>query len=1129
MPHPHRQSSLVLHDSVFDPLDVDALFQIYGPASDEAQPTPLSLLPRPHARARTQSLDRPACSSTKFDTSSRVPVALPQAPTPLSIPPTDPDFYYEKNPLIQELEQFALSYSYVSSPSSVAPTSTLPKGAAKPATIGGASTAEHKNVVTGNARRVDTSSSSTQGDHGPASFILPQSLLEIYSEMSISSSLEGSRRMSLIDLILHGLLDPSPESISLYRDASLLANKINPSVNGRGNVTLNELLALGVLSGEETGVAHRMPRAWIGGIADIDIENATSECFQFHSLDNGSATIDIERSSSVANSPERPITTSIFATPLLSAVSLHSQTVAVSLREQGGSQPDTLHRDVVDLQHHSENGYKRSVDELVVPGGENSGEPNGVKLSAPKINRAHTTIPVSHISHNTLTSTPSSSELSSQYHSGALKPTHSFIPPGAALPINPHLPNAYSTFPRHSVMFMKPASFAAPYLEQSTGASIEPGAESHTDSIDSFLETDNDVEEVTDMNNEESEHMSGSSISSNPNLDGAVPLPSLSSPLLGSAHSSISGTIATSYIFSDEAEILPSQNHPTVTILAVSHSDETSAIIDPPLPATSLLLDPEQSMVISDVTDMLISDSIPQDSPNTSIASQSGIVQGLDLTHAMDTVNLPSRSRYSVHSDCSASPDATALVVDRRRDSKLWIQRSPKSSGLMATLESPRRGYFGGIAAPEERRHSQVSLLEDNIPTASVGDSPSTKGKFSSLPHIRIRRRSTVPKERPSTTHDEEGDGGGSEKKTKRLSRAISWMVTDIDDGPSQKLDVDDMVLEGDQRSKTGSPMKSFFTNLAASASSTSLLSFSDRGRRLSTSDISVQSGFANVDARASRVNPTLDTYPAPSPSAPALVVTPTHSPILSILSLPLNNLSNHSETPPRPALIISDSISSSACSTTSIFPSSVNAGIQQRLLASSSTNLARRHSNGAAPVGPRPSKRGGSLRTTSVVSSNSTKSTPSQSLRSESSSRPLPIPSPLPMSQSELVSTSVSSSGIKEDDAENLITPFPAPVPTDSSNKDSDRRSSTISRPQSRSGPSPSFSPLRKLAIDEVPLRTGIPRIAVAVSKASRPSSVAGVGNIGATNHSSKSKWKFWGNGGGRPVSMTVDLTREI
>ncbi|KAJ3782513.1 hypothetical protein GGU10DRAFT_363599 [Lentinula aff. detonsa] len=245
-----------------------------------------------------------------------------------------------------------------------------------------------------------------------------------------------------------------------------------------------------------------MPRAWIGGIADIDIENATSECFQFHSLDNGSATIDIERSSSVANSPERPITTSIFATPLLSAVSLHSQTVAVSLREQGGSQPDTLHRDVVDLQHHSENGYKRSVDELVDPGGENSGEPNGVKLSAPKINRAHTTIPVSHISHNTLTSTPSSSELSSQYHSGTLKPTHSFIPPGAALPINPHLPNAYSTFPRHSVMFMKPASFAAPYLEQSTGASIEPGAESHTDSIDSFLETDNDVEEVTDMNKE---------------------------------------------------------------------------------------------------------------------------------------------------------------------------------------------------------------------------------------------------------------------------------------------------------------------------------------------------------------------------------------------------------------------------------------------------------------------------------------------------------------------------------------------------------------------------------------------------------------------------------------------------
>ncbi|KAJ3998757.1 hypothetical protein F5050DRAFT_1158780 [Lentinula boryana] len=684
-------------------------------------------------------------------------------------------------------------------------------------------------------------------------------------------------------------------------------------------------------------------------------------------------------------------------------------------------------------------------------------------------------------------------------------------------------------------MFMKPASFAAPCLEQSTGASIESGVESHTDSTDSSLETDNDVEEVTDMNNEESEHMSGSSLSSNPNLDGAVPLPSLSSPLLGSAHSGISGTIATSYIFSDEAEILPSQNYPTVTILAVSHSDETSAIIDPPPPTASLLLDPdpEQSMVISDVTDMLISNSIPLDSPNTSIASQSGIIQGLDLTHAMDTVNQPSRSRYSVHSDCSASPDAISLVVDRKRDSKLWLQRSPKSSGLMTALESPRRGYFSGIAAPEERRHSQVSLLEDNIPTASVSESPSTKGKFSSLPHIRIRRRSTVPKERPSTMHSEEGDAGGSEKKTKRLSRAISWMVTDIDDGPSQKLDMDDMVLEGDQRSKSGSPMKSFFTNLAASASSTSLLSFSDRGRRLSTSDISVQSGFANVDARASRVNSTLDTYPAPSPSAPALVVTPTHSPILSILSLPLNNLSNHSETPLRPALIISDSISSSACSTTSIFPPSVNAGIQQRLLASSSTNLARRHSNGAAPVGPRPSKRGGSLRTTSVVSSNSTKSTPSQSLRSESSRRPLPIPSPLPMSQSEsqseLVSTSVSSSGIKEDEAENLITPFPAPLPTDSSNKDSESRSSTISRPQSRSGPSTSFSPLRKLAIDEVPLRAGIPRIAVAVSKASRPNSVAGVGNIGATNHSSKSKWKFWGNGGGRPVSMTVDLTREI
>ncbi|KAJ4489922.1 hypothetical protein J3R30DRAFT_8053 [Lentinula aciculospora] len=1085
MPHPYRQSSLVFRDSIFQPLDVDVLFQICTPEIVEPpaeRSTPVSLLPRPHARARTQSLDSPTPSPSKSDVSSCVPVIVSPRTATLSLPtlsPTDADYYYEKNDLLQEMEQFLLSYSYASLSSPVNSILALPKGAAKPVTIGGAGPVETKGPISNSSTSANPSNPPVQDAHAPASFLLPQGLLQLLFRINPSSFLDD-QRMSMVDLILHGLLDPTTESLAVYRDAMFLANKLNPSVDEKRSVTLNELLALGALSGEEAGVAHGMPKAWIGGIADIEIENAIPECFHFAS-DSGSTTIEGLPAEAVvtgSHSPEPPITTSIFSkSPMLSAVSLHSQTVARSLREQGGSQ--------LDLE----------------------------------------TVPTK----ASLTRIATSPELSSLQHLGSLRLTHNFIPPGAALPISPHLPNVYSAFPRHSVMIMTPPNLANPPCPQhNSSASIESGPQSVVDSItndESSLEADNQIMELSDTDTVHdgiSEHSSCTSLSSDPNLNGAIPLPSLSSPLLGSPHSSISGTVATSHIFSDEPEILVSQLEPKVTIHAVSVSDSTSAIIDSPQPTVGLLLGYEPSVSISG--DTSISSTSPE-SPSTPTEPHR-----VELPEDSTPV-----SRYGVHGNSSTSPAGTTSSIDGRRDSKLWIQRSPKSSGQATPPpESPHRGYFSGITPVEERRNSRASLLGEsilNIPGDNVDDSPNSKGKLLSLSHMRIRRHSTITKKRPSSMYDDDGNGDGDDKfknKTKRLSRAISWMVTDTDSGPSYKLDMDDVDIEEGQRfggsSKTNSPVKSFFANLAASASSTSLLNLSDKGRRLSTSSSSIKSGIISSAGSGSTSIP--NTHSSSPSSAPIVIVTPTSSPLLSILSLPLHNLSNRPETPPGRALIISESTPSSTCST--IAASSVSASLQQRLLASSGTNLARRHTNGAAPVGPRAPKRGGSLRMTCAISLNDTESTQSQLLTSPSSSRPLPSPASVPLIQSgESVSTDLGP-GIVEEEADNHITPFPTPLPMNSSKQDCESGSEFNSRPQSRGGTPTAFSPLRKLAIDEVPSRTKIPRASVLVGKTSRPNSIASTSNVGTPTGSSKSKWKFWGIGG-RPVSVTVDLTREI
>ncbi|KAJ3853836.1 hypothetical protein EV368DRAFT_81189 [Lentinula lateritia] len=1174
MPHPHRQRSLILRDSIFNPLDIEALFERFDSGSDGTlteRPTPISLLPRPHARARTQSLDGPTRFSTKSDASSRVSDINSPITTALPMPPlspTDPDSYYEKNNLVQDLEQFLLSYSYAESSSSVVSLPALPKGAAKPAIISGGPVGSKSPISVNN---MDASNLLSRVDQTPMSFLLPQGLLEI-SFKTTSSSFPDDLMLSFIDLILHGLLDPTSESLALYRDAMFVAKKMSPPglrASGRGGVTLNELLALSALSGEEAGVAHRMPRAWVGGIADIDIENAVPEISHFNSgvPDSGSTTttegLPSRGAMAGSNSREPPTTPPIFSMPLLSAVSLHSQTVARSLRERGGSEPSSPHLDGVHLQNKIEDGRKQSVNEPVDPR-EDDGELSGS-------HQTHTTTAVPSAALDTahpkpsLARTATAPAISSSRYSGALKRMYSFIPPGAALPVSPHLPNAYSTFPRHSVLLTSPTSI--PQHQQNPTASTESGPQSdvnsengsdnHREADDDMKDTDTEDQGIFDLilydcmnslaclKERCSELTSGTSISSNPNLTGAIPLPSVSSPLLGSPHSSISGsgTVTTSLIFSDETEILPSQVEPEVSVDVVSLSDSTSIILDSPQPRTSLLLGPEQPVSMSNPTNIFRAESTSPESPSTptGFQVQPDITERRKITSTLDSTNLASGSKYSVHSSPSgnsAPRSPSSPLVEGRRDSKIWLQRSLKPSGQGTPPESPSRGYFSGTAAPEGRRNSRVSLLGDStldLPSSSVNDSLDTKGNLLNLPNLGIRRRSTVPKERPSSMYDDQENLGDTEavpKKVKRLSRAISWMVTDSDDGPTYALDVD---LEEGQRSgrssKSGSPVRSFFNSLAASASATSLLlNLSHKERRLSTSSSSIKSGTFTVDGPAisgTGSTPIPDTH---SP-APTLVITPTPSPLLSILSLPLHNLSSRPKTPPGQALVISDSTPNSTCST--ILSSSLSASVPQRLLVSSDASLARRHSNGAAPAGPRAPKRSGSMRTvTSAISfkTNSGESTQSQLLMSPISSRPLPVPVPVPVPvpQSEMVRTDVGSV-IKEDATENLITPFPAPSP--SSIKDSEGRPNTTSRPQSRSGTPTSFSPLRKLAIDEVPLRTRIPRAAIPVGKADRPTSVAGLGDIGTINGSSKGKWRFWGNGTGskRPVSMTVDLTREI
>ncbi|GAV99815.1 hypothetical protein LENED_001298 [Lentinula edodes] len=249
MPHPHRQRSLVLRDSIFNPLDIEALFQRFDSGLDGTlteRPTPISLLPRPHARARTQSLDGPTRFSTKSDASSRVSDIISPITTALPMPPlspTDPDFYYEKNNLVQELEQFLLSYSYADFSSSVVSLSALPKGAAKPAIISGGP-ADSKSPISVDA--MDASNRLSRVDQTPTSFLLPQGLLGL-SFKTTSSSFPDDLRLSFVDLILHGLLDPTSESLALYRDAMFVAKKMSPPglhASGRRGVTLNELLAL---------------------------------------------------------------------------------------------------------------------------------------------------------------------------------------------------------------------------------------------------------------------------------------------------------------------------------------------------------------------------------------------------------------------------------------------------------------------------------------------------------------------------------------------------------------------------------------------------------------------------------------------------------------------------------------------------------------------------------------------------------------------------------------------------------------------------------------------------------------------------------------------------------------------
>ncbi|KIK68662.1 hypothetical protein GYMLUDRAFT_729580 [Collybiopsis luxurians FD-317 M1] len=1025
LPHPHRQGTLILRESIFAPLDIQDIIGNSSPKPDKAKrvevnidlkpPTPIALLPRPHARARTLSMDEGRRPADDFDTApTRVAESTLLHRTTLSsdtLPSSHPDYYFERTAVVEYLEKYLLSYSYVDSQSTPStPIKTLPKGAAKPVTIGGARAVNTAGIASQSSRNAALPDSQTQRNPPPASYLLPQGLMDLCWKFSPDNS-----EMSIVDLILCGLLDPSSESLAVYQNAMTLAAKIS---NDGENITLDGLMALGALNGEDAGAWHRLPKAWIGGIADIDVQGATPQSFAVpvNNLDRGDDITLVRKDLSDVDLPRNP---TAFPTPnlasvsipraTLSAVDLHAQTVALSSRASSTSPEAPRNRSVSRERVRSQPATpltpRHPVNEYVHPNTKPDTDKSSVRRAS-----ATTTTPDTSPELNTITllhrivSPPKLSPLVIPF----TKTLHSAVPPGAALPANPHLPSVFSSFPRHSAMFIKPPNLNLPTSPQSTKRP-------------DIMEDDEREKAPYDNESEDASDITSSS-------------DALLSPVAISP--SLAGTDA---IFNEESDPPnpPSDDiQVTVNVVSLSDSEDDTSVI---------------------------AESIPP----------------------------PKNSFLFDHS----APEADAASI-LTQDSQTPTAPHPANS-IIATRNA------------SESTNTEVSCGE-------------------------IQRRSTLPKDFPSITV-----GAGAE--------------THVED------------------------MTSLDTKVSKLSRSSTF------NGRIST----------EIEPAGSETpTPTQENMKPSMPNTPASVATlaqnSASSPRLSILSLPLNNLSalpTHPNGPTEPdrASLSSESCLSSpssySCSSgslqsitaspeplpaTSLTPPSPSTVINRRqpyLSLRTSSSLARRHSNGggllAPPVGPREPKRSRSLRVAPEETSE-VESAPVQ-VMSPIPRRPLPIPVMEPVADRPNTDTIVSQlpaagmSGLESEgksgagktsgepdtravreihEPKDKMRSLSPPLPVLSSS----------SRPNSRGNTPTPIAPLRKLAIDELPIRSLRRPAKEARTEGPRPATIAvamansvegdrvveNVVAVGSDSAARRSKWKFWASED-KPVSVMVDLTREI
>ncbi|KAE9404603.1 hypothetical protein BT96DRAFT_916705 [Gymnopus androsaceus JB14] len=342
----------------------------------------------------------------------------------------------------------------------------------------------------------------------------------------------------------------------------------------------------------------------------------------------------------------------------------------------------------------------------------------------------------------------------------------------------------------------------------------------------------------------------------------------------------------------------------------------------------------------------------------------------------------------------------------------------------------------------------------------------------------------------------------GSDAKSKRFSKAISWMVTEPDSSSSMIAD---------------EAVKPPVNDLSSTPTTSSSLASVPRDKEIMPS---TNTGPSIMATRSAEDLNSID-HSSSDPS----------SPHLSILSLSLHNLSSRSESPPKPMAMA---------------PPGPLAVVQRRL--SPANSISRRDSTG--PVGPRAPRSSGSLRRPISPGPSSLSSAPERT-QSSHPLRPLPKPELSRSSTLQVQDQSEAQLALKSEDkdeeGEISTTPPPLPALTPVSVINNGGSSSNESRPTSRPGsrssmPMPSDDTSTEgghasdaegrpglLGLTKVVSRGG----AGSTARPPRISAGAGARRISITSagddadRSAKSKWKFWSSGN-RPVSMMVDLTKD-